>query len=43
MSIEIFVNDLKEISRLKVLEFYGFKSVEEGNLDINPLFILEKD
>lgn len=39
--IEIYFNDLKEEAQKEVLKFYGYESAEEGNFDIQPLFILE--
>ena len=41
-TLEIMFDDLDVKVQKKVLEFYGYDSPEEGNLDVVPLFILEK-
>ena len=41
-TLEIMFDDLDVKARKEVLEFYGYDSPEEGNLDVVPLFILEK-
>lgn len=41
-TLEIMFDDLNAKAQKKVLEFYGYVSPEEGNLDVVPLFILEK-
>jgi hypothetical protein len=40
--LEIMFDDLNAKARKKVLEFYGYDSAEDGNLNVVPLFILEK-
>jgi len=35
--------DLNSKAQIEVLEFYGYHNPEEGNLDVVPLFILEKE
>lgn len=40
--IEIKIDDLKDNIKKEVLEFYGIKDSKEMNLDIIPLFIIEK-
>jgi len=42
MKLEIYFNDLNEKGKEKVLKFFGIKSPEELNLDVQPLFVLEK-
>ena len=41
--LTIMLADLNEQAQKEVLDFYGYRSAEEGNLDIAPLFVLEKD
>jgi len=41
-TLEIMFDDLNVKARKEVLEFYGYDSLEEGNFDVVPLFILEK-
>ena len=41
-TLEIMFDDLNAKARKEVLEFYGYDSPKEGNLDVVPLFILEK-
>ena len=41
-TLEIMFDDLDVKARKGVLEFYGYDSPEEGNFDMVPLFILEK-
>jgi hypothetical protein len=41
-TLEIMFDDLNAKAREEVLEFYGYDSAEDGNLDVVPLFILEK-
>jgi len=33
---------LDKEAQKEVLEFYGYDSLEDGNFDIVPLFVLEK-
>jgi len=42
-TLTIMLDDLNPEAQKVVLEFYGYKSPEEGNLDVVPLFILEKE
>ncbi len=42
-TLEIMFDDLDVKARKGVLEFYGYDSAEDGNLDVVPLFILEKE
>ena len=42
-TLEIKFDDLNVKARKMVLEFYGCDSAEDGNLDVVPLFILEKE
>ena len=41
-TLEIMFDDLNARAQKKVLEFYGCDSAEDGNLNVIPLFILEK-
>lgn len=41
-TLEIMFDDLDARARKKVLEFYGYDSPKDGNLDVVPLFVLEK-
>lgn len=40
--LPIMFDDLNEEAQQSVLDFYGYKSSEEGNFDISPLCILEQ-
>ena len=42
-TLNIMLTDLNSESQKEVLHFYGYQSPEEGNLDVVPLFVLEKD
>lgn len=42
-TLEIMFDDLDGKAQKDVLEFYGYCSAEDGNLDVVPLFILEKE
>ena len=42
-TLTIMLADLKTGAREEVLRFYGYQAPEEGNLDVVPLFVLEKD
>jgi hypothetical protein len=37
------LEDLNGKTQKEVLQFYGYDSPEEGNLDVVPLFVLEKE
>ena len=39
----IMFDDLDGKVQEEVLEFYGYESPVEGNFDITPLFVLEKE
>ena len=41
-TLEIMFDDLNPGARQEVQEFYDYDRPEEGNLDVVPLFILEK-
>lgn len=40
--LEIFLSDLTPEAQQRVIKFLGIKSAAEANLDVFPLFILEK-
>ena len=42
-TLTIMLADLNDRTQAEVLELYGYESAEEGNLDIVPLFVLEKE
>jgi len=42
-TLEIMFDDLNARARKEVLEFYGYDGPEDGNLDVVPLFVLEKE
>ena len=42
-TLEITFDDLNSKAQREVLEFYGYNSPEDGNLDVVPLFVLEKE
>jgi len=42
-TLEIMFDDLNARARKEVLKFYGYDSPEEGNLDVAPLFVMEKE
>lgn len=42
-TLTIMFEDLNGKAQKEVLEFYGYDSPEDGNLDVVPLFILEKE
>ena len=42
MKLEIYYEDLNEKGKEKVLKFFNINSPEELNLDVQPLFVLEK-
>lgn len=41
--LEIYLEDLKPEAQEEVLRFYGVSNPKELNLDIQPLFVLEKE
>ena len=41
--LEITFSDLNQDAQKAVLEFFGIDTPEEGNYDLIPLFILEKE
>ena len=41
--LEIMFADLNEEAQKAVLEFFEIDTPEEGNMDLVPLFILEKE
>jgi hypothetical protein len=42
-TLTIMLENLNSDAQKEVLEFYGYDNPEEGNLDIVPLFVLEKE
>ena len=42
-TLTIMLEDLNGKAQKGVLEFYGYDSPEEGNLDVVPLFVLEEE
>ena len=42
-TLTIMLEDLNGKAQKEVLEFYGYDGPEEGNLDVVPLFVLEKE
>jgi len=42
-TLTIMFEDLNSKARKEVLRFYGYKGPSEGNLDVVPLFVLEKE
>lgn len=42
-TLTIMFEDLNSEAQKEVLEFYGYETAAEGNLDVVPLFILEKE
>ena len=42
-TLTIMFEDLNNEAQKEVLEFYGYGGPEDGNLDVVPLFILEKE
>ena len=42
-TLTIMFDDLNSDAQKEVLEFYGYTTAAEGNLDVVPLFVLEKD
>ena len=41
-TLEIMFEGLEDKAQKDVLEFYGYDSPEDGNLDVVPLFVLVK-
>ena len=41
--LEIMLSDLNNEAQREVLDLYGYETAEESNLDIVPLFVLEKE
>ena len=42
-TLTVMLEDLNSDAQKEVLEFYGYATAAEGNLDVVPLFVLEKD
>jgi hypothetical protein len=42
-TLEIMLEDLNDKAQQEVLQFYGYESAKDGNLDVVPLFILETE
>jgi len=42
-TLTIMLADLSTEAQREVLDFYGYRAPEEGNLDVVPLFVLERD
>lgn len=42
-TLTIMFQDLNNEAQREVLQFYGYQTPEKGNLDVVPLFILEKE
>jgi hypothetical protein len=40
--LTIMLENLNSETQKEVLKFYGYETAAEGNLDIIPLFLLEK-
>lgn len=38
--MNIMIEDLKPEKQTELLDFFGFKTAQEGNYDVLPLFIL---
>lgn len=41
--LTIMFDDLNNEAQKEVLQFYGYEAATEGNLDLVPLFVLEKE
>ena len=39
-TLTIMLDDLTHEAQKQVLEFYGYETAAEGNLDVVPLFVL---
>jgi hypothetical protein len=42
-TLTIMLDDLNSEAQREVLEFYGYETAAEGNLDVVPLFVLETE
>ena len=42
-TLSIMLEDLNSKAQKEVLRFYSYKSPSEGNLDVVPLFVSEKE
>ena len=42
-SFEIYAKDLKPKALQELLKFLGLKTIEEGNLEFNPIAIIEME
>jgi hypothetical protein len=42
-TLEIMFEDLNSKAQQEVLEFYGYESPAEGNFDVVPLSVLERE
>ena len=42
-TLTIMLDDLNSDAQKEVLEFYGYTTAAEGNLDVMPLFVLETE
>lgn len=42
-TLTIMFEDLNSEAQKEILEFYGYETAVEGNLDVVPLFVLEKE
>jgi len=42
-TLTIMLDDLTSEAQREVLEFYGYATAADGNLDIMPLFVLETE
>jgi hypothetical protein len=42
-ALTIMLENLSSETQKEVLKFYGYETAAEGNLDIIPLFVLEKE
>ncbi len=42
-TLTIMLDDLNSEVQEEVLQFYGYETAAEGNLDIVPLFVLERE
>jgi len=42
-TLTIMFEDLSKEAQKEVLQFYGYQTAAEGNLDVAPLFVLEKE
>ena len=42
-TLTIMLADLNDETQREILNFYGYESAAEGNLDVVPLFVMEKE